>query len=99
MLADTPRYQAVIGHSGVGATSNLQLKLETPFAAVQLASLDGAPIDRSGRLLLVTGARVANTGMRWLDNSRQSLGDGWGAAYALEHLGWMAMMTGAEARA
>jgi hypothetical protein len=80
VLADTPCYQAVIGHSGVGATSNLRLELETPFAAVQLISLDGAPIAQAKRLLLLTGARVANTGMRWRDDSRQSLGDGWGEA-------------------
>jgi hypothetical protein len=80
VLADTPCYQAVIGHAGVGATSNLELELETPFAAVQVASLDGAPIAQAERLLLVTGARVANTGMRWLDDSRQSLGDDWGTA-------------------
>jgi hypothetical protein len=80
MLADAPRYQAVIGHAGRAATANLCLALETPFAAVQLASLDGEPIARAARLLLVTGARVANTGMRWLDDSRQSLGDNWGRA-------------------
>jgi hypothetical protein len=80
VLANTPCYQAVIGHSGVGVTSNLKLELETPFAAVQLISLDGAPIALSKRLLLLAGARVANTGMRWLDDSRQSLGDQWGEA-------------------
>jgi hypothetical protein len=82
--ADTPLYQAIIGHGGLAGgtrtTSNMGLELETPFAAVQLISLDGAPIAQAGRLLLVTGARVANTGMRWLDDSRQSLGDGWGEA-------------------
>ena len=30
------------------------------------------------RLLLVAGARVANTGMRWQDETRQSLGAAWG---------------------
>jgi hypothetical protein len=82
--ADTPLYQAIIGHGGLAGgtrtTSNMGLELETPFAAVQLISLDGVPISQAGRLLLVTGARVANTGMRWLDDSRQSLGDGWGEA-------------------
>ncbi len=31
-------------------------------------------------MLLVAGARVANTGMKWLDDTRHSLGDEWGKA-------------------
>ena len=56
------------------------MDLSTPFAAVQLASLDEADIARSERLLLVAGARIANTGMRWIDERRQSLGIHWGQA-------------------
>ncbi len=77
---DTPRYQAVIGRAGRYATRNLALQLVTPFAALQLASLDAEPIARAQRLLLVVGARVANTGMRWKDSSRTSLGNQWGRA-------------------
>ncbi len=80
VLVDTPCYQAIIGHAGRRATSNLGCELTTPFAAVQLASLDGAPLARAKRMLLVVGARVANTGMTWIDDSRQSLGDQWGVA-------------------
>jgi hypothetical protein len=47
---------------------------------VQLVSLEDVPIAQAEELLLLTGARVANTGMRWLDDSRQSLGDDWGEA-------------------
>jgi hypothetical protein len=31
-------------------------------------------------LLLVTAARVANTGMRWTDATRQTMGEAWGGA-------------------
>jgi hypothetical protein len=33
-------------------------------------------------MLLVTGGRVANTGMRWEDENRRSLGTAWGGAPA-----------------
>jgi len=79
---DTPRYQAGIGRAGHYATSNLTVEFETPFAAVQLVSLEAEPIARAQRLLLVAGARVANTGMRWKDDSRTSVGDQWGHAPA-----------------
>ncbi|MBC7235068.1 MAG: hypothetical protein H5T69_04450 [Chloroflexi bacterium] len=80
VLIDTPRHQAIVGRAGRRATSHMELELETPFAAVQLASLDGQDIARSERMLLSTGARVANTGMRWADETRQSLSDQWGTA-------------------
>ena len=80
VLADTPRYQAVIGRPGRLSTSNMTVDLETPFAAVQLVSLDAQPIAHAERLLLVTAARVANTGMAWQDDTRRSLGEQWGEA-------------------
>ncbi len=80
VLVDTPRYQAIIGRSGKCSTQNMTFDLETPFAAVQLISLDENPISEAGRMLLVTGARVANTGMKWLDDTRHSLGEQWGEA-------------------
>ena len=80
VLIDTPRHQCVIGRSGQRATSNLHVDLTTPFAAVQLASLDGRDLALAGRMLLVAAARVANTRMRWMDETRQSLGVEWGTA-------------------
>lgn len=74
---DTPRTQAIIGRAGQGATSHMALALETPFAAVQLSSLDGQPIARAARLLLVAGGRVANKGMRWADDERHTVA-AWG---------------------
>jgi hypothetical protein len=80
VLVDTPRHQVIIGRAGERATSNLALALTAPFAAVQLASLEERPIAEATRLLLLAGARVANTGMRWEDESRRSLGPQWGSA-------------------
>jgi len=78
MRIDAPRWQAAIGRAGRYATSNMAVVIETPFAAVQLASLDPEPIAQAQRLLLVAAARVANTDMHWQDDSRTSLGDQWG---------------------
>lgn len=80
VLIDTPRHQAVIGRTGRRATTNVVVDLETPFAAVQVASLADAPLARAERLLLLTAARSANTGMRWLDDTRRSLSQAWGHA-------------------
>jgi hypothetical protein len=77
---DTPRHQVLIGRAGQSATSNVALDLSTPFAAVQVASLGDAGIPHAAHLLLVTGARIANTGMRWEDERRQSTGEQWGHA-------------------
>jgi hypothetical protein len=80
VLVDTPRHQVIIGRAGRRSTRNVDLDLSTPFAAVQVASMDSVEIARSTRLLLLTGARVANTGMRWEDERRQSTGEQWGHA-------------------
>ena len=81
VLVDTPRCQAVVGHQADTTTSlaNLVVAPETPFAAIQVVSLDGLPIAESAKLLLVTGARVANTGMAWTDADRHTL-SAWGEA-------------------
>jgi hypothetical protein len=80
VLVDTPRTQAIVGHAGQRATSHVALDLETPFAAVQVTALGDAPIATAGELLLVAGARVANTGMIWSDDARTTLGSNWGSA-------------------
>jgi hypothetical protein len=78
VLIDTPRYQAIIGHRGKGSTRHLALDLETPFAAVELISLSEQPLAQADRMLLSATARVANTNMQWMDETRQSLGTQWG---------------------
>jgi len=80
VLIDAPRHQAIIGRAGERSTRNMDLDLSTPFASVELASLDARSIAQADRMLLVAVARVANTGMRWIDDGRQSLGSRWGGA-------------------
>ena len=79
VLIDAPRHQAVIGRAGRRATRNMVVDSATPFAVIELASLDGAPIASSDSMLLVAVARSANTGMRWTDDSRTSCRDDGGA--------------------
>jgi hypothetical protein len=67
VTVETDRTQALIGFlkDNPKALRNLTAKIDTPFAALVLSSLDGKPIADSARLLLTAGSRVANTGMTW----------------------------------
>jgi hypothetical protein len=78
VIVNSPCCQILIGRNGKRSTHNITFHQETPFAAVQLISLDGKTISESELMLLVTVARVANTGMKWLDDTRRSLGENWG---------------------
>ncbi len=80
VCVDTNRFQAVVGRKGHFETTHMVVDLETPFAALQLISVDWDFISQTHNLLLVTSARSANTGMMWSDDSRHSLGDRWGSA-------------------
>ena len=75
---DTPKTQAWIGKPGAGFLTNLKIELENSFAAVVLTSMDGAPISRSKKMLLVTGGKTSNIGMEW-NEKRTSLVK-WGKA-------------------
>jgi hypothetical protein len=79
VLIDTPRQQAIIGRSCDRHTSHLGVSLETPFAAIQLASLEDRPLATASRLLLLACARVANTDQTWVSDARQEPAD-WGHA-------------------
>jgi hypothetical protein len=78
VVIDTPFVQGIVGHGPAGSKhlTHLCAEVETEFAAITLQALDGFPLARSKRMLLVTGARVANTGMRYNTN-RKSLVE-WG---------------------
>ena len=75
---DTPRSQALIGFVKArrAATRNLAAAVDNDFCAITLGSLDGKPVAAASRLLLTTGARVANTDMKW-NEKRTSITD-WG---------------------
>jgi hypothetical protein len=67
VTVDAPRGQALIGHLRANArqTSHLAAAPANPFVAVTLNTLDGKPVAESSRMLLTTGAKVANEGMVW----------------------------------
>jgi len=66
---DTDRTQALIGFVKAkrAALKNLSAEIENNFAAVVLSSMDAQPIPQAARMLLTTGSRVSNTGLKWND--------------------------------
>jgi hypothetical protein len=64
---DAERTQALIGFVTANGKKvrNLSANVKNDFCAIILSSLDGAPISRSAKMLLITGARSGNTGMKW----------------------------------
>lgn len=77
---DTPRWQLLTGRAGERSTANLSAAITAPYAVVQVISLEDRPLSLASKILLTVAARVANTGMLWKDDSRQSLGDQMGDA-------------------
>ena len=65
----SPRGEALIGfmQETANGLKHLKVQLENEFASVTLVSLDGKPIESSGKLLLVPTARKGFTGMKWND--------------------------------
>jgi hypothetical protein len=79
LTVNTPHTQAAVGWIG-GQTlraADAEFHLTTPFCAVSLTALDGQPLSRATKILLVAAARCANTGMRW-NAERTSVTDQWG---------------------
>ena len=64
---DSPRSQGLIGfvRDNGSRTSNLSVEIKNDFCAVMINSLETKSIAEAGRLLLTTGTRVENTGMKW----------------------------------
>ncbi|MCX6909503.1 MAG: carbohydrate binding domain-containing protein, partial [Verrucomicrobia bacterium] len=79
LTINTPRAQAAVGWIGGKSlkTADAEFRVNTPFCAVSLAALDGQPLAKSKKILLVAAARCANTGMRW-NAERTSINDNWG---------------------
>ncbi|MBL7186276.1 MAG: hypothetical protein ISS70_08110 [Phycisphaerae bacterium] len=80
VTVETERSQVLIGFvkGHDYELKNLSATVENEFCSIILTSLDGQPISRSQRLLLVTTARSANSGMIW-NEKRTTLSD-WGSA-------------------
>jgi hypothetical protein len=84
---DAPAAKAVVGHC-TGRTTTLEgaeFHVKTNarnFAVLTLNAMDGQPLDRSRRLLLVAAGNVENTGMGW-NTDHTSVGAQWGRAPTL----------------
>lgn len=80
---DTPRSQALIGFVKAQgkSVSNLAADVNVPFCQILLNSMDERPIAASGKLLLITGSAVRNTGQRW--NSAGTDVTNWGESPTL----------------
>ena len=77
---ETNKSQALIGFvkDNNRTLKNLSVEVDNTFCSIILTSLDGQPLSRAERMLLVTTARSANSDMIWNDK-RTSLSD-WGTA-------------------
>ncbi len=75
---DSPRSQGLVGFVKANGkrVTNLSAGVSNTFCAIILSSLDARPISAAGRMLLVTGSRVENTGMTW--NAAQTRPANWG---------------------
>jgi hypothetical protein len=76
---DTDRTQSMIGFikanpANPKALKNLSVDLTNDFASIVLSSLDNKPIAQSDKMLLTTGSRVSNTGLKWNDARTRSTG-------------------------
>jgi hypothetical protein len=80
---DTDKSQGIIGFVkyALKPPRNLAARVENEFCAIVLTSLEDKSISQASKLLLVTTARSANTGMKWNDK-RTTLTD-WGTEPSL----------------
>ena len=71
---NTPFTQAIIGFTNEfeKELDNLDVNVDNEFSAITLSSIDDKPINNSNQLLLITGAKVENTGQVW-DSERKKI--------------------------
>lgn len=64
---NTPYSQALIGYvkANQESVSNLSTNILNDFCSITLSSLDQNPISKASKLLLITGAKVENSGQIW----------------------------------
>jgi hypothetical protein len=83
VTVDSPRTQSLIGFVKAhrAADTNLAVEVDNDFCTIQLSSLDAEPIARAGKLLLLAGGRVENSGQWW--NSAATAVTNWGESPTL----------------
>lgn len=67
VTVNTPCSQALIGfvNANKKSLSNLSASVQNDFCSITLSSLDQSPISKASKLLLITGAKVENSGQTW----------------------------------
>ncbi|MEO8561831.1 MAG: hypothetical protein ABI601_07130 [bacterium] len=75
---ETDRTQALIGFVKANgkAVKNLSADVSNDFASIVLSSMDAKPIASSAKLLLTTGSRVTNTGLKLSPDRMRTLDQG-----------------------
>jgi hypothetical protein len=79
---NAPSAKAAIGYIGgksidLGSVTIVMDKTPTDWATITLTALDGKPVEKSSRILLVAAGRVENTDMQW-DKDKTTVGGEWG---------------------
>jgi hypothetical protein len=88
---DNPSWQGALGYikRDINLTHLFLRNVHTTggrdFAAVHLVSLDDNPIQKSEKLVLITAARMENTGMIWNDFTESHWGRDMSSLYELGH--------------
>lgn len=79
---NAPSAKAAIGYVGGKRIElgNVTIAMDTTkfnWATITITALDGKPVEKSSRILLVAAGRVENTGMQW-DKDKTTVGGEWG---------------------
>jgi hypothetical protein len=85
MVVDTPRSKAVVG-DGNGrsfALGGVQIAVKSPWACVQATVMEGGAFADARRILVTATASAENTGMKWRDAEKTTVGRNWGHAPSL----------------
>ncbi len=82
---DTPKSKAVIGHLGgrafdLGDVTVVSGTTLLDWAVIQLTVLDGADFKSARRILITATGYTENTGMKWHDDAKTTVGTDWGHA-------------------
>jgi hypothetical protein len=81
---NAPSAKAAIGYIGGKSIDlgNITIAMDTTlcnWATITLSALDGKPVEKSSRILLVAAGRVENTAMQW-DEQKTTVRNNWGTS-------------------
>jgi hypothetical protein len=79
---NAPRSKAFVGEGKGRAVKlgEIELKIDSDWACVQATVLEGDGLAAARRILITATAAAENTGMKWTDAEKSSVGKNWGTA-------------------